>query len=88
MKLFKSDAPKYKELNKPSLYWKILRRPPFVRLTTIREELSRVSNNNWEEIKMDLDKFHKRLASHNINKSQLSLDLFPVDPHPRGAKRS
>tara|TARA_B100001094_G_scaffold31975_1_gene26520 strand:- start:1482 stop:1658 length:177 start_codon:yes stop_codon:yes gene_type:complete len=42
---------------KENLYLKLLRRPPFFKIVTIREELSKVSVHNWNEIKDDLDNY-------------------------------
>tara|TARA_B100001175_G_scaffold6522_1_gene5062 strand:- start:983 stop:1159 length:177 start_codon:yes stop_codon:yes gene_type:complete len=42
---------------KENLYLKLLRRPPFFKIVTIREELSKVSVQNWNEIKDDLDNY-------------------------------
>ena len=40
-----------------NIYLKLLRRPPFFKIVTIREELSKVSIQNWNEIKLDLDNY-------------------------------
>ena len=42
---------------KENLYLKLLRRPPFFKIVTIREELSKVSVQNRNEIKDDLDNY-------------------------------
>ena len=42
---------------KQNLYCKLLRRPPFFKIVTIREELSKVSRENWYDIKRDIDNF-------------------------------
>ena len=53
---------------KENLYLKLLRRPPFFKIVTIREELSKVSVQNWNEIKDDLDNyFICKVASEQEN---------------------
>ena len=49
-----------------NLYLKLLRRPPFFKIVTIREELSKVSIQNWNEIKLDLDNYFICKAASDV----------------------
>ena len=42
-----------------NLYLKLLRRPPFFKIVTIREELSKVTQENWRDIKLDIDNYFR-----------------------------
>ena len=44
---------------KQNLYCKLLRRPPFFKIVTIREELSKVTQENWRDIKLDIDNYFR-----------------------------
>jgi len=47
-----------------NLYLKLLRRPPFFKIVTIREELSKVTQENWQDIKLDIDNYFKHHANN------------------------
>ena len=49
---------------KQNLYCKLLRRPPFFKIVTIREELSKVTQENWQDIKLDIDNYLKHHANN------------------------
>mgnify|MGYP001185133203 CR=1 FL=1 len=55
---------------KQNLYCKLLRRPPFFKIVTIREELSKVSVQNWHEIKLDIDQY---MSAKVVKQSRQSL---------------